>query len=61
VSLCLTVKNPKSIHGQFRHARLTDGGTLMVAHMDLGKAVEYDLDGNRSGRPRCRAFGQRHL
>jgi outer membrane protein assembly factor BamB len=41
----LPVKNPKSIHGQFRHARLTNAGTILVAHMDLGKAVEYDLEG----------------
>ena len=41
----LPVKNPKSIHGHFRHARMTDAGTLMVAHMDLGRAAEYDLDG----------------
>lgn len=41
----LPVKNPKSVHGQFRRARLTDAGTILVAHMDLGKAVEYDLDG----------------
>jgi outer membrane protein assembly factor BamB len=41
----LPVKNPKGIHGQFRHARLTETGTILVAHMDLGKAVEYDLDG----------------
>ncbi len=41
----LPVKNPRSIHGQFRHARMTDAGTLLVAHMDLGKAAEYDLNG----------------
>ena len=41
----LPVRNPKGIHGQFRHARLTDAGTLLVAHMDLGKAAEYDLEG----------------
>ena len=41
----LPVKNPKSVHGQFRHARLTEAGTILVAHMDLGKAVEYDLEG----------------
>jgi hypothetical protein len=41
----LPVKNPKGVHGQFRHARLTVAGTVLVAHMDLGKAVEYDLDG----------------
>lgn len=41
----LPVKNPKGVHGQFRRARLTAAGTLMVAHMDLGKVVEYDLGG----------------
>jgi outer membrane protein assembly factor BamB len=41
----LSVKNPKSTHGQFRHARMTPQGTLLVAHMDSGKAVEYDLEG----------------
>jgi hypothetical protein len=39
------VKNPKSVHGHFRHARLTDAGTLMLAHMDMGKIVEYDSTG----------------
>jgi hypothetical protein len=32
-------------HGQIRHARLTDSGTLVVAHMDLGKVSEYDVNG----------------
>jgi hypothetical protein len=41
----LPVKNPKGTHGHFRHARMTDAGTLLVAHMDLGKAAEYDLNG----------------
>jgi len=41
----LPVKNPKGVHGQFRQARMTDAGTLLVAHMDSGRAVEYDLDG----------------
>jgi outer membrane protein assembly factor BamB len=41
----IPVKNPKSVHGHFRHARLTDAGTLLVAHMDLGKVVEYDSTG----------------
>jgi hypothetical protein len=41
----LPVGNPKSTHGQFRHARLTPAGTVLVAHMDLGKVVEYDLTG----------------
>jgi len=43
----LPVKNPKGVHGQFRHARQTAAGTILVAHMDLGKAVEYDLDGKQ--------------
>jgi hypothetical protein len=41
----LPVKNPEGTHGHFRHARITDAGTLLVAHMDLGKAAEYDLNG----------------
>lgn len=32
-------------HGQIRHARLTETGTLLVAHMDLGKVCEYDSEG----------------
>ena len=42
----LKTKNPDSVHGQFRHARLTANGTLLVAHMDLDRVVEYDVDGN---------------
>jgi outer membrane protein assembly factor BamB len=42
----LPTKHPVSVHGQFRHARLTPNGTLLVAHMDLNKVVEYDFDGN---------------
>lgn len=41
----LATKNPASTHGQFRHARLTANGTLLVAHMDANKVVEYDSDG----------------
>jgi len=44
--LPLAVKQPVSVHGQFRHARLTKDGTLMVAHMDLNKVVEYDSNGH---------------
>jgi hypothetical protein len=39
------VRDPKSVHGHFRHARLTDAGTLLVAHMDLNKVAEYDSTG----------------
>ncbi|NYF81017.1 PQQ-like beta-propeller repeat protein [Granulicella arctica] len=41
----LATKQPVSVHGQFRHARLTTQGTLLVAHMDLSKVVEYDSTG----------------
>jgi hypothetical protein len=41
----LATGNPKSVHGQFRHARLTSAGTILVAHMDMKKVVEYDYDG----------------
>jgi hypothetical protein len=34
-------------HGQIRHARLTPAGTLLVAHMDLGKVCEYDINGKQ--------------
>jgi hypothetical protein len=43
--LTLATKTPSSTHGQFRHARLTPQGTLLVAHMDLNKVVEYDANG----------------
>ena len=41
----LPVGNPKGVHGQFRHARLTEAGTLLVAHMDMAKVCEYDATG----------------
>jgi hypothetical protein len=41
----LPVKNPQSVHGQFRHARINAEGRLVVAHMDLGKVSEYDAAG----------------
>jgi len=39
------VGNPKSVHGHFRHARITPWGTLLLAHMDLKKVCEYDTTG----------------
>jgi hypothetical protein len=45
LELPLTVKNPLSTHGQFRHVSLTDAGTLLVAHMDMDKVSEYDVEG----------------
>jgi hypothetical protein len=44
--LPLQVKKPVTVHPQFRRVRLTPQGTLLVAHMDLGKVVEYDSDGH---------------
>jgi outer membrane protein assembly factor BamB len=41
----LPTGNPKSVHGHFRHARLTPAGTILVAHMDNKKVVEYDANG----------------
>jgi homoserine O-acetyltransferase len=41
----LPTANPKNTHPQFRHARVTSVGTFLVAHMDMGKVVEYDKDG----------------
>ncbi len=32
-------------HGQFRHIRMTNAGTLLVPHLGEGKVVEYDLNG----------------
>ena len=43
--LVLPTRRPDSVHGQFRHIRLTDANTLLVAHLDLGKVVEYDWSG----------------
>jgi outer membrane protein assembly factor BamB len=41
----LPTGNPKSVHGHFRHARLTAAGTILVAHMDKNKVAEYDSNG----------------
>ncbi len=41
----LPTGNPKSVHGHFRHARITPAGTILVAHMDLKKVAEYDAAG----------------
>jgi hypothetical protein len=44
--ITLKTRLPSSTHAQFRHARLTSQGTLLVAHMDLNKVAEYDSSGN---------------
>jgi len=43
--LIIPTANPTSIHGQFRHARLTASGTILISHMDMGKVCEYDSNG----------------
>ncbi|HEY1984635.1 MAG TPA: PQQ-binding-like beta-propeller repeat protein [Terracidiphilus sp.] len=43
----LPVAHPEKIHPQFRRIRVTPAGTLLVAHMDLGKVVEYDVTGKQ--------------
>jgi hypothetical protein len=35
----------EKVHGQFRHVRVTAEGTFVVAHLNLGKVVEYAADG----------------
>jgi outer membrane protein assembly factor BamB len=32
-------------HGMFRHCRYTKDGTFLIAHMDMGKVIEYDSTG----------------
>jgi len=44
-SLVLPTRNPPGVHGQFRHVRMTAEGHFLVAHLDLGKVVEYDAQG----------------
>ena len=41
----LEVNKPVSVHGQFRHARLTAQGTVLVAHHDMNVVNEYDANG----------------
>ena len=38
--------DPKSVHGQFRNIRMTAAGTYLLAHLNMGKVVEYDKDWN---------------
>lgn len=40
----------KSVHGQFRNARLSTRGTLLVCHMSQGYVAEYSVQGNELGR-----------
>ena len=38
--------DPKSVHGQFRNIRMTNAGTFLLAHLNMGKVIEYDKDWN---------------
>lgn len=40
----------KGVHGQFRNARLSTRGTLLVAHMGMGYVAEYSVQGNELNR-----------
>jgi hypothetical protein len=44
-TLQLDTRVPTGTHGQFRHIRMTLDGHFLVAHLDLGKVVEYSPDG----------------
>ncbi len=41
----LAVAHPQGVHLQFRHASLTDAGTVLIPHKDLNKVCEYDEHG----------------
>ena len=40
----------KGVHGQFRNARLSTRGTLLLAHMSQGYIAEYSVQGNELTR-----------
>lgn len=46
----LPVSDKGSVHGQFRNARLTSKGTLLVSNMGLGYVSEYNSDGKEIDR-----------
>lgn len=46
----LPVSDKGSVHGQFRNARLSSRGTLLVANMGLGFVAEYNSDGREIDR-----------
>ena len=46
----LPIAEKGSVHGQFRNARLTSRGTLLIANMALGCIHEYNSDGKELER-----------
>ena len=46
----LPISEKGSVHGQFRNARLTSRGTLLIANMALGCVHEYNCEGREVDR-----------
>lgn len=44
------VPSSEKVHGQFRNARLSTRGTLLVANMGLNYVAEYSVEGNELAR-----------
>jgi hypothetical protein len=40
-----TNNDPKTVHTQFRRVQITKAGTILAAHHDQNKVVEYTMDG----------------
>jgi hypothetical protein len=54
----LPTGHPKTTHTQFRHAKITPAGTILVAHMDADKVCEYDANGKELwSTPAARPWG----
>jgi len=39
-----SLTDKKTVHGQFRRARITAAGTYLLPFLEMGKVVEYDKD-----------------
>jgi hypothetical protein len=45
-----SLTDPKTVHGQFRRARVTPQGTYLVSFLTMNQVVEYDRDFNEVWR-----------
>jgi hypothetical protein len=36
--------DPKSVHGQFRNVRMTKEGHFLIAHLNMGRVIEYNTE-----------------
>lgn len=45
-----SLTDPKTVHGQFRRARVTPQGTYLVSFLSMNQVVEYDRDFNEVWR-----------